>query len=553
LSALPLTIEGIASALRVQTREVAAVAREIGCYPGADYIPLRPQHAARLMEIVQQGLPSPPDVTAAQSGLEANVDGDQRFLRRLLDQRNQRIQELEAELRPIRISERTLREWKTVHEGTLERLKARLPAALAEAEAAVAKARELEAQNRRLHDAAFRSARLEADVKRLEDKLGAAMSREQQSQARVASLRREIAHLQEREPLAERQRRTLQKKIDDLQSAKRRLLAAGDAARRQAEKLKNERDELKAQLRDLKRQSKTRGASKKPSTVAKAKIRTSPIRRLRPAASDPSKTDDFASAWIQSLKGRRWPVFRNQSIVLLGTGPKTHRQLRARLRDANCDFLAPGSSDAGVIIVGREDWFLDDIEDQIRARVGQELRIYSQELALLAIEHGRDPLETATTRQLKALAKDHPALQLCIDEGFLWPILNTSRIVSALGRDWDEGVGESPLHKIGYHVGKTSESSPRQRRDILERSFRKEIPFTESKEYMRHWGQPGTRRRLRRMATHIRWLVGGAYGRETSLGHDMSVAIQDWQQDLDWMKAHLYEPWMHFRWPSTKV
>jgi hypothetical protein len=143
-------------------------------------------------------------------------------------------------------------------------------------------------------------------------------------------------------------------------------------------------------------------------------------------------------------------------------------------------------------------------------------------------------------------------LECCIEEGFLWPSIPTAKISKRL-EAMIEQVAESPLHKEGYRVGKIDGLRERDRHTILERTFRGQLKFVESKEYMQQWGQPGSRGRLRRIARLIAWQVGGARGRAEKLGHDMSAATRDWLDDLEWMKRDLYEPWMRFRWPDIKV
>jgi hypothetical protein len=102
-------------------------------------------------------------------------------------------------------------------------------------------------------------------------------------------------------------------------------------------------------------------------------------------------------------------------------------------------------------------------------------------------------------------------------------------------------------------VGRTDGAPTSTRREILDSAFNEKLPHVESKDYMAEWGQPGSRRRLRRIARLIAWQVGGARGRAEKLGHDMSAATRDWLDDLEWMKRDLYEPWMRFRWPDIKV
>jgi hypothetical protein len=143
-------------------------------------------------------------------------------------------------------------------------------------------------------------------------------------------------------------------------------------------------------------------------------------------------------------------------------------------------------------------------------------------------------------------------LKCCREEGFDWVNLDTSA-ATALFDSPIEQVSESPLHTLGYRVGRSSDLSVGERRSFLKRCFSEVLPSYQKPAYVQRWGEPGTRRRLRRMSHALSWYIRGARGRQTELGHDMSAAIEDWERDLDWLRITFYEPWMRFRWPKTKV
>lgn len=259
--------------------------------------------------------------------------------------------------------------------------------------------------------------------------------------------------------------------------------------------------------------------------------------------------------WLARQPRAAEPVFAGEGVVLLGRDPSRADEMRRALRLGAGQCAAVACDTAGVLIVGRDDWFIDDIEAQIRARAGRPLRIYSQELALLAVHYQVDPLAQPRSieRLLTAVAKDHPALACCREDGFDWPFIDTARLWRELDSAWDEGIGESPLHRLGYAVGKTSAVSVRKRREVLTQAFRGDIPAVGTAVYMRRWGEPGTRRRLRRMARHIDALIKVARARKSQLGHDMDTAIGEWTADLEWLRASFFESWMRFRWPATSV
>jgi hypothetical protein len=171
---------------------------------------------------------------------------------------------------------------------------------------------------------------------------------------------------------------------------------------------------------------------------------------------------------------------------------------------------------------------------------------------LTALLVGKDLFRTAENKTLLEFAVDHEALRCCIDEGFMWPAIPTATIARILDPQI-EAVEESPLHEMGYRVGKTNGVPKSRRREILEVAFRGALPTVKSSAYMKRWGTPNSRRRLRRMATAIDWYIVQAMGRQKKRKHDMSVAIDEWSGDLAWMNDELYEPWMRFHWPNTHV
>jgi hypothetical protein len=254
--------------------------------------------------------------------------------------------------------------------------------------------------------------------------------------------------------------------------------------------------------------------------------------------------------WIENFRGRGFQL--PPQVVVCGRRPYDHAVIKELLERHHSSVAFAGDPDSPCMVLGREDWFIDDIEQQIKARSGQQLFIYSQEMLELALWVGADPFQTADAATLKEFADGHPALQCCIEEGFLWPSIPTAKISKRLDA-MIEQVAESPLHKEGYRVGKIDGLPERDRQSILERTFHGQLKFVESIEYMQQWGQPGSRRRLRRIARLIAWQVGGARGRAEKLGHDMSAATRDWRDDLEWMQRDLYEPWMCFRWPDINV
>ena len=115
--------------------------------------------------------------------------------------------------------------------------------------------------------------------------------------------------------------------------------------------------------------------------------------------------------------------------------------------------------------------------------------------------------------------------------------------VETLHIESDQGTLPSPgvLGDMGYRVGKRG-LFPHQRREVLQRVFRVHLvatsPWTE--EYIREWGQRCTEARWNKMRQVLYGLNATAEKRRTA---DMSEAIADRNQDLEWLKDD-YETWL---------
>lgn len=98
--------------------------------------------------------------------------------------------------------------------------------------------------------------------------------------------------------------------------------------------------------------------------------------------------------------------------------------------------------------------------------------------------------------------------------------------------DWrSKGV----LAVMGYHVGKSSELTLTERRQVL----RKVVDMVlvaqtpESEEYVRKWGGPQSEKRIAKIALSIAESAYLAAGRRNA---DMSDPLSDWKCDLEWLK-----------------
>ena len=144
--------------------------------------------------------------------------------------------------------------------------------------------------------------------------------------------------------------------------------------------------------------------------------------------------------WLVSKRGSRGLRLPGKAVVV-GSGPLSEKELRATLSAREIKAVPPEDPSTDVMVVGRDDWLVDDLEAQIRARGEAGLRVYSQEMLLAAFATGDDPFQSASPKTLKQFADGHPALEYLIESGFEWPEVVTS---GALG-DSDAGTACRPI------------------------------------------------------------------------------------------------------------
>ena len=254
------------------------------------------------------------------------------------------------------------------------------------------------------------------------------------------------------------------------------------------------------------------------------------------------------TAWLASLEKVGDNLHWSEQIASTGSGPFKDSFIGSILERHGHTVHSCGNSDAGVLIVGREAWTREELEEQIDSREGGALRVYSQEMAIIAIVTGHDPFEAGETVLLE-MGKGHPALEALIEVSFRWPAFHAHfGDVYIDGSLWKQN---SPLTAMGYHVGMTSPLSDEARRRLLGSIFRGRLIFPDyfSDYEKRAWGQPGTAARLQKMASHI---SGNVCLHGARLGYD-STAITEWKRDLAWLKKTFYAKSLRFRWPDVFV
>jgi hypothetical protein len=91
------------------------------------------------------------------------------------------------------------------------------------------------------------------------------------------------------------------------------------------------------------------------------------------------------------------------------------------------------------------------------------------------------------------------------------------------------------LQQMGYKVGKSGLNVD-ERRAVLKRVFSCELESTaESRSYVAEWGPPSSQQRLDKMIRCLSTFIDKAERRSG----DYSVAIDDWTDDLEWLRRSL--------------
>jgi hypothetical protein len=193
----------------------------------------------------------------------------------------------------------------------------------------------------------------------------------------------------------------------------------------------------------------------------------------------------------------------------------------------------------------------------LRSRSLATVTFISQEMLLAEIftkGNGSFNFETAWKKH----SESHPALKSVrsinediklLDEAFQWPNTEAEHGETALGpTDWPQ-VGM--LGFLGYSVGQNGELRTTRQRILRDLLYKVDLPKVENQAYVAEWGAPESGARLRKMAQSIASFCRGARRRDEFA---MSVAIEEWEEDLAWLKKTYYDGRFdrQFTWPDTK-
>lgn len=257
----------------------------------------------------------------------------------------------------------------------------------------------------------------------------------------------------------------------------------------------------------------------------------------------PSIRADIAHA---SVRGREAHDWQRRTTYTIGNGPLGTTAMSRLLdslkvhtaRDARADTLVVGSV------------FDDSTHKELSAfcarHAGHRIRLLSQEMWLCELLHAKHETTWSapwTFSFVKPLIRQHGVFEFLQQAWTGWVQQGVPaklhRLVDSLA-----GLGEDGLlSSVGYHVGYSGDE-PVVRREALDTAYA--VPETEAILFGKRWGRERSPTRLRQMGITLGKLIDRA---KTRASADMSAAIRDWQEDLEYLRTKYYTPAMQWRWP----
>ena len=264
--------------------------------------------------------------------------------------------------------------------------------------------------------------------------------------------------------------------------------------------------------------------------------------------------DEAVLRWIFKETKPQQLAVKSGYLCTTGNGPWLQDDFKFQLQEQGFNFYRLPDADVEHIIVGSDDWDGRLLLEQIDSRQGESLRVYSQEMWFAMMATGRDPLDEEDPELLQAFGEGHPALEFLMKLEFPWPLLSLGDGGGEVEPpDPDDFVSESPLHKLGYTVGMTSDLSVTGRRQALASCFEtKVLEFSDdsSSSYKKSWGASGSAQRLYRIAFHLKSMIDGRVGKDPRKPQSRI----DWIADLKWLKLTYYSLLSRrFKWPEVAV
>ncbi len=243
---------------------------------------------------------------------------------------------------------------------------------------------------------------------------------------------------------------------------------------------------------------------------------------------------------------------RRDRLVSAGTGPYTRKTFNASVTNhtGRRVFRLDNIGDGEIIIVGSRlsESERDELREIIKAKEGEPLLVYSQEMFIAFILSGRCPFEEGRADEF---ADGHATLEWLKSEWVEWPEgYSPPGEVPLIKGPWPQ-IGL--LKACGYSTDLTKE----ERRSVLSHVYStplSKLPSVDSPEYMKGWGAHSSGTRLQKIANSVHAFAALRHKQDVAGGlRKVSKPVAAWTADLDWMREHLYVGLHKFDWPRAIV
>ncbi|MCY7348532.1 MAG: hypothetical protein LH614_20275 [Pyrinomonadaceae bacterium] len=226
------------------------------------------------------------------------------------------------------------------------------------------------------------------------------------------------------------------------------------------------------------------------------------------------------------------------------------------------EFLGEGNltvfgiqDETNVLIIGRENWSEEKLDNLLDRREGLGLKVYSQEMFWAFWTTGQDPFDNEAVAL--AFAEGHPALEYLSTCWVDW--VSTQVLRSSQGGNLQmDSPEKSVLKERGYTVGKTKGLHFSKRREILAEVFNLNLFEILSPEYIRYcknnfphylaeWGNPKSEKRLVKMRDFL------ATNCKKQKRQQNIEAASDYEEDLEWLRRKFHTGRFKFDWLNYRV
>jgi len=137
---------------------------------------------------------------------------------------------------------------------------------------------------------------------------------------------------------------------------------------------------------------------------------------------------------------------------------------------------------------------------------------------------------------------------LASEDGFPWPSTRAPRGLGAI--DSAGWLKEGMLSFMGYRVGSTNGMEVDERQQLLAAIFDGPLPPVFPRRYMAEWSRPSAPGRLRKMAETLAAFARNGKRRDDAA---MDQAVEDWEEDLDFLFHEFYRGRFGFAWPRVQI